>query len=237
MRILLYFYVILISWTFSSLWPINPDMINSQSDFIEALHQEVKELRGQIEVLQHELGSLKKEYNLRLQLLEEKESHTQPVKPALRESESHSPPVSQSESKPQTILKAQEALKEAEALLQQGNVDKARLLLEQARTQKNPSELNLDIQYWLGEIYLNQEDYENAVQLFAEATASILAIKNKKNISVRGAEVFFKLALCLEKLNKKEEALVRLSKLISSFRKCQKIFINIWKTSRKVYLK
>lgn len=118
----------------------------------------------------------------------------------------------------------QERYSHAKWLLSQNNFVDAETALRDMVALEDMSPLIINARYWLGEIYYLKEDYKTAAIEFAQAYETYAAQKKyigkKADNPQRAAkvpEILIKMAYCLVRLEKKEDARATLKQLNNDF--------------------
>ena len=104
----------------------------------------------------------------------------------------------------------------AMASIEQKEYESAKATLHQVISQNPKPELLIKSNYWLGEIFLVEKSYEEAAIYFGQASTYILQ-QEHKDVIQKGPEIFLKLAQSLVFLDRREDALITLSKVEEAF--------------------
>lgn len=108
-------------------------------------------------------------------------------------------------------------LDKAEDLIQRGSLEDAAVLLQEAIHQEMADEVKIQVHYWLGEIYLNQQKHNEAALAFGSAAESVLQLVKEGKKIQRGPEIFAKLAQTLSQTGKSEAAQVTIAQAEKTF--------------------
>jgi TolA-binding protein len=199
---------------------------DQQEDHLLQLETQLRDLRGKMEELKHEVKLLSKNQTEALENTSTKESSS-----SVAEKENKKTFLSEEEEKEEgSTLKEGPALKryeEAQGYLAQQAYPEAERALKDIIHHYPNDPLAVNAHYWLGETYYIQKDFGHAAVSFANAYKSYKKIdqskdklKDKETLKISAAkapEALVKLALSLKALKKDEQACVTLEQLRSEF--------------------
>ncbi|MBP6985827.1 MAG: tetratricopeptide repeat protein [Alphaproteobacteria bacterium] len=183
---------------------------------LEKQQEEIRQLRGELEVLHHQLSqSQSKSYEGDGQL-----PVTSSGKSADKKSSSTKalPKAAGSEKEQDSSY----AYNKARTLLDQRNFDEAEILLTQFIRDYPKDPLLVNACYWLAETHYIRADYLQAAIKFGEAYEAYTSHKNeayKEQVVAKGPEIMFKLASSLYNIGKLEDAKLTLEELSKEFPK------------------
>ncbi len=181
----------------------------------EELYKTIQALRSEITILSFEIKKMKNEIEkikltnvnsekniLKVEKIEKKEKININPNSIKRNITVDTKPGIKSDSK----INPLESLKKAEILINQSDFEEAKKTLEKALEKKAKSEVLIQINYWLGEIYNNQKQFEKASHFFASAANEIIDLNEKGKKVSKGPEIFLKLAQSLKKAKNNEDS-------------------------------
>lgn len=207
--------------------------VNQMDDRLSQLENQVRDLRGKLEELQHQLKVLpqtiskplaeeSKDQISRLFSQEEEKKNRQDKANRLM-SESQSPEDEGSTLKGGPALQRYE---EAQEYLAQQSYPEAERALKDIIHHYPADPLVINATYWLGETYYVQKDYAHAAVAFGDAYKAYRKLDKSTDVKNREArkisfakapEALVKLAICLKALGKDAQACVTLDQLRSEF--------------------
>jgi tol-pal system protein YbgF len=182
---------------------------------LEEIKEQIKQLRGDVEKLQHEntqlndkLVKMSADIEHRFSQLIQREAETKVVAEAvaIKPTEELSTP---SKSDKKTM---EQEYQDAYSALKEKSYQNARTLFQKFLENHTKSDLAGSAHYWIGETYFAQENYD-------KAAAEYLKGYQANPIGSRAPENLLKLARSMAKLNNNKNACVTLMKLKNEFPK------------------
>lgn len=188
-------------------------MVPDEVSMLYALSEEVKELRGRIEVLEHRLRKQEVEHIAT--------KHTDASAPLAAKSnflKKSDVELKKSAAENETAnLSPAELLQKAQGYIKEENFSKAMSILKSKAIESEDQEMKMHTAYWIGELSLQKKQYAQAIQSFGAAAGLVLQLLKQNKSVVKGPEIFWKLAYSFTKDDKRNEALVTLNKAEEAF--------------------
>lgn len=199
----------------------DPNMSHAQLiNELEKQQDEIRQLRGQVEVLNHQLAQMNAQQQRAAvdQAMDSKPTPVMTQKQA-KALENKSPSTFIATNKE---LDSTHEYNMARTLLDQKNFAEAEVVLTQFIRKYPKDPLLVNAYYWLAETHYIRSDYKQAALKFGEAYQAYLDHKNesyKEQVVAKGPEIMFKLASSLYNIGKFEDAKITLDELKNEFPK------------------